>query len=172
MSSPYPVTAKGTVIQPYHKTGVGKLIGSYLYLHVTYLWGLPEDLFPKRFVTAAVRKYMILYPSYWQTGQPNFSCVRLDLKTRDIRFDEAPDFDTSREPTVGRWVRVLADGSTSTGHSHAIWHHKWLWVRPTYKGFNVQEAIDWSAKYSPLLTSPPSGSAKKFKEQLKAVGLE
>lgn len=166
------ITNKGTVLHRFSKTGVGKLVGSHLYLHINYLWDIPEDVFPRKMVEQAVGRYQPTGSNAKGKDKPFFQCARLCLKSREIRLDEAAGFDTEREPEVGLWVRIGADGKISAGHSTAIWHHKWLWVKPDYTGFDIQESIRWSGQYIPLINGSPSGSARKFNEQLNAVGLD
>jgi hypothetical protein len=65
-----------------------------------------------------------------------------------IRFDEAPDFNTAREPIPGTTITVKADGTVlEPKNINQIWHHKWTWVDDNYKGFDVKENYDWSKKW-------------------------
>jgi hypothetical protein len=164
------VTAKGTRIERYAKTGVGKLVGSGLYLHGDYVMEALAKLrlvLPDQGISLerSIRNRAYEYPHF------DFRCVRMDLKTGAVRFDEAPDFDEAREPKIGWWLLSTPDGEFKKGYSDAIWHHKWAWVRPDYRGFDVAQSRAWSAKYAPLIAGAPSGSARKFAAQLEAAGL-
>ena len=138
-------TLKGTPIKRY-KNLVGKEVGGQLYLHKLYVdiilqSGGYKDISENDYNTAKD-----------SIGDFNFNCVMLDSKRRVIRFDEAPDFDTSREPIPGKTVSVVLDGATlSTGYSDQIWHHKWMWVMNDYTGFDVRESWEWSKTYLSVL---------------------
>jgi hypothetical protein len=166
ITEPVVRTARGTVIERYARTGVGKRVGSKLYFHYAYVSNVAA-VFPKFLDRWALANVAFRRFTNWK-----FSCVRLDLKTMDVRFDEAPDFDTAREPHVGRTFTFFNTGHHAEGHSNALFHHRWLWVRPTYVPFDPAESRRWSAKYSSLIASAPSGSARVFARQLAEAGLE
>ena len=64
-----------------------------------------------------------------------------------IRFDTAEDFDTAREPSPGKMFLVDIDNETvNERFSNQIWHHKWLFVKDDYKGFDVMQSYEWSKK--------------------------
>lgn len=164
------ITAKDTVIERYKPTTVGKRVSNHLYLHQDYaleamaiLKRIDPDLGGK--LEASLAWKVREFPA------SGFRCLRFDLNSGTIRFDEAPDFDSSREPVVGWWLTVNPDGSANKGWSEAIWHHKWLWVKDDYQGFDVAASRAWSAKYAPLLKGPPKGSQRSWLAQLAEVGL-
>lgn len=167
---PAPVTAKGTAIHRCKQIGFGKRMGRCLYFHIDYLWEIPETAFPKRIINRAVKAFMKSYPEWWCGGEPVCQCVRLDLDCWNVRFDEAEDFETSREPVVGNWFAVNLAGNVTRGHSNNIWHHKWLWIKPCSRDWE-DVSYNWSLKYAPLMTGVPSGNWEAFKQQLKNVGL-
>ena len=172
------VTAKGTVIKRYGPTGVGKRVGRYLYLHEDYAL---EAIAKIKAADSSIgcRLEWSLAEKVKEFPQFQFRCLRLDLKDGVIRFDEAPDFDTAREPQVGKWLLVCYDGHAERGRSPAIWHHKFCWVKGNdqssgqegYQGFDVAASRAWSAKYAPLLKEPPKGSQRAWLAQLAEVGL-
>jgi hypothetical protein len=87
-----------------------------------------------------------------------------------VRLDEAPDFDTAREPHVGRWFWYSQAPKIVIGKSNAIWHHKFLWVKDSlYPGFDVQESIRWSQEYLPLIAGTPKASDRTWAKQLDAM---
>lgn len=155
-------TLKGSVIKRSSKYGVGKEIGGQIYFHKNYV----DDICPNLYELAKD----ILEEEY-----PDFkyNCLMYDKKKPDtLRFDEAPDFDSAREPMPG----VMLSVDTSTGkiikrYSPQIWHHKWLWVKDDYKGFDVEESYEWSKKWLEKISSP-SGYIDKWKAELKDAGLE
>lgn len=119
------------------KYGVGKDIGGTIYLHRDYA----TDVIPAEVYESALQTLQENYPDF------QFNCVEYNPKDNTVRFDEAPGFDTEREPVVGDYVRVNADGTTKQGHTDYIWHHKWLWVKDDYKGFNVRDSWEWSKQW-------------------------
>lgn len=148
----------------YSKLGVGKQVGSKIYVHKDYaLEVVPTD------VLWCAQD--ILHK--WEPGA-SFNCICYDLKNPNVvRFDEAPRFDTDREPYPGIMYTVdvsRADEGEKcykVGYSGAIWHHKWLWVDAGYEGFDVQTSYDWSRQWLGKLAEVASGSAAKWAEQLK-----
>jgi len=163
-------TARGTPIRRCRLTGVGKLVGHHLHLHGDYaLEAIARIKAAKPDV--GLRLELALAERIREFPAFRFRCLRLDLEWGLVRFDEAPDFDSAREPQVGRWLTVCHDGHASRGVSPAIWHHKWLWVRDDYRGFDVAASRAWSARYSPLIAGAPVGSARAFEAQLKVAGI-
>jgi len=146
----------------------GKRIGTKLWVHVSAKDVLPQDKLKRAEKTA---------------GDFPATVIKFDSSTGDITFINSPDFDTASEPRVGRQLLVRPDGSHRDMAPHEdpqIYHHKWLMVRDTYKGFDVgaskarSSVIDrvvkkadksrignlsyWKEKIVPMLkesTSPP-----------------
>lgn len=119
------------------KYGVGKDIGGRIYMHRDYADSvIPEDVYE-----SAKQALAEAYPDF------DYNCVEWSEKDGVVRFDEAPGFDTEREPIVGDYVTVNPDGTTKKGHTDYIWHHKWLWVKDDYKGFNVSDSWNWSKRW-------------------------
>ena len=91
--------------------------------------------------------------------------MRYDPKTKSISFQEAPNFNTAREPVVGDYVTVFYDENLypkdfkmKAGYSVYIWHSKWLWIDNNYTGFNVSDAWNWSKKWLSTLTETSDGN--------------
>lgn len=156
-------TLKGSAIKR-SKYGVGKEIGGQIYFQKDY-WDMviPQDEYEE-----AIDMLEEVYPDF------EYNCLRYDPKKRQISFQEAPDFDTAREPIVGDYITVdLINGKVSKGHSNYIWHHKWLWVTNDYTGFNVAESWNWSREWLSVLTEPADGNgASRWVAQLERFGLE
>ena len=128
----YPLkTLKGSKIC-YSKYGVGKEIGGKIYIHKDYaLEVIPTDVLNN--AQDMLHKYEPCF---------EFNCVCYNKKQPNIvRFDEAPDFNTEREPHPGVMFTVdtsiNGEGCYKYRYSDLIWYHKWLWVDENYKGFNV-----------------------------------
>lgn len=144
----------------YHRSkryGVGKEIGDKIYVHKNYA----DRIINKK----DLAKAMILLPEYF-----SYNCIMIDKnKPYTIRFDEAPDFDTAREPQVGDFIEIdFNEFLVREGHSNFIWHHKWMWVDDDYDGFDVNESYEWSKKWTGVITHP-SGSKRVWDEQTKNI---
>ena len=96
-----------------------------------------------------------------------------DTKTPHIvRFDTCEGFDTFDCPFVGRlfYVDTITHRITF-GHTSQIFHHKWLWVRPDYDGFDVQESYEFSKLWLSKFEEPASGYIEKWEEQLRKYNI-
>ena len=117
--------------------GVGKRMGSKIYLHKQYDNVLPPEVLnnAKRFLNGF-----------------DYDVLTYDVKTGNITFTQSPDFDTASEPTVGDQMLVKQDGTIRKFKAIGdpwIYHHKWLMVNDDYRGFDVEESkqrsLDWMA---------------------------
>ena len=152
-------TLQGTNIQRY-KGIAGKEVAPQVYVHKDYAARVvPEDV-----LNRAEEVLRQKYPDF------QYNTIMYDKKTGNIRFDEAPDFDTAREPIAGNTVTVTPDGETKTGYSDAIWHHKWLWVGNDYQGFNVADSWNWSKRWLNTIR-PVDVSEHKFNSSFSQRGI-
>lgn len=143
------------------KYGVGKAMGDQLYIHKKYVtdvvpadvWAKAKKLVPRGF---------------------SFNTLVYNPKKNTIRFDEAPDFDTAREPIPGDSVTVnyVTGDVGSVKHSDSIWHHKWLWVKDDYTGFDVEKSKQWSRLWTSKLKETAIGRAEHWKQQLSKYSLK
>ena len=157
-------TYKGSVIKRSSKYGVGKEIGGDIYFHKLYA----ELIVPSDILEPALRTLRSEYPY----PEFTYNCMRYSPKTGAISFQEAPDFDTAREPIVGDYITVFPDGSIKTGHSNYIWHHKWIWVQNDYPGFDVAESWEWSRQWLNTLQETSDGNGiGRWNAQLNRCGL-
>lgn len=157
-------TMNGSRIGYRSDSKAGKYIGGKVYAHRAYA----ADVIDLGVYTMVKAELWAYDPQFCT----NFNCICFDTRRGILRFDEAPDFDTAREPHPGRMVSIsLKDFSITGSFSMQIWHHKWLWVRPDYEGFDVEESYLWSQKWLSCFTVPASGSPDKWKNQLKYYNL-
>lgn len=128
-------TKKGSLIKRYRN--VGKLMGDDLYFHKNYVseyidpdfYNKAKSLLPKGF---------------------DFNIIKYNEKYGTISFIDSPDFDTSDEPIVGDSYKVTTDGRityTRRKNIPQIYHHKWLFVKDDYSGFDVEESKERSRKW-------------------------
>lgn len=142
-------TLKGSRITRCRKFGVGKEIGGKIYFHKLYR----REIIPDDEWDYAVSVLEENYPNF------RYNCIRYDPVATTISFQQAPDFNTASEPVVGDYVTVnCRTGKLSSGHSNSIWHHKWLWVKDDYTGFDVDDSFEWSRLWLSQLPEPADGS--------------
>ena len=155
-------TRKGTPVHRF-KGLVGKSIGGQLYIHRNYA----AEIIPTDVIEYGEDILKRFDPRF------EYNCIMLDVRRDVIRFDEAPDFDTAREPHVGNYIVIDLKGEKPPykGYSNSIWHHKWLWVRDNYKGFDVDKAKQWSKLWLSKLDEPAKGTDASWKPQLMKHGL-
>ena len=156
-------TLKGSTIKRSTKYGVGKEIGGEIYFHKNYA----EDILPDEILSQALQLLEEEHPGF------EYNCLKYNPKTGVVAFQEAPDFDSAREPVVGDYVSVNTDtGVVKTGHSNYIWHHKWNWVKNDYSGFDVAESWNWSKEWLSTLTEVSDGNGiERWNAQLDRFGL-
>ena len=121
----------------------GKKIGNCIYIHRQY-------------------RGEIVPPDVWHhaltvlDGEPDgYTGIRYNRKTRELTFQWSPDFDTNPEPTLGRSLSVRPDGTVKKTYPQKdpmIWHHKWLWVKDDYSGFDVEESKARSKQWESHVT--------------------
>ncbi len=138
------------------KYGVGKEIGGKMYVHKDYV------------LTVVSSEEFAVAEACLPAGF-TYNCCMIDRKARTIRFDEAPDFDTAREPHPGDFVEVnMKTLAIRRGHSEMIWHHKWMWVAEDYTGFDVAASYEWSKRWTQVVTHP-SGSRRVWEKQIESL---
>lgn len=120
--------------------GFGKKMGNDIYIHRNYESYLPQDVLSK------ARK---LLPKGF-----NYTILKWNKKDNSISFIESSDFDTANEPTVDSSYKVSSDGVVkfrAKPKRDQIYHHKWMFVQPSYTGFDYQESkvrsLNWYKKY-------------------------
>ena len=109
---------------------VGKTMGNQTWIHRSY-----ERVLPRGSLAKAKKKL----PAGFE-----YEVVRYDNKSGDIAFIASADFDTATEPTVGESIKITPDGKVTRTLPPAdpwIWHHKWMFVRDDYTGFDVTDSI-------------------------------
>lgn len=77
--------------------------------------------------------------------------VKYDLSNQCLLFISSPDWDEVDEPSVGEAYRVRRGGHLKrVPPSGKIYHHKWLFVRDDYDGFDVAESFERSRRWLEL----------------------
>ena len=122
---------------------VGKTVGSCTYVHRLY----EDEVVPSHFLKKARKAAQGLIEGY--------IAVRYDKKNESVCFQFSPDFDNAEEPIVGDCILVKKDGSikiTRQKHNPQIWHHKWMWVKEDYEGFDYEASKKRSWLWQPHVT--------------------
>ena len=156
-------TKRGSRIERY-KNNVGKYIGGQLYVHRLYA----NQVIPEAILSNGISQLKKAFPTF------KYNCIMWDSKKNVIRFDEAPDFDTAQEVHVGDYVVIILDGKTAPmrGHSDNIWHHKWMWVKDDYKGFDVEKSKQRSKQWLDVFDEPAKGTDLSWNTQLDKYGIK
>jgi hypothetical protein len=157
-------TLKGSKIW-YSKFGVGKTVGSKIYIHIDSHFGIiPDDVWKKA-------TKILIDKCYFSYGI--FSTLCYDFKKPNVvRFDICEGFCTEREPVVGQMVFVDTEsGEVWNKYNSQIYHHKWMWVPEGFEGFDVQESYEWSKHWLSMLPEVASGYPHKWAEQLKKYNI-
>ena len=137
----YLKTEKGSVIQR-SKYGVGKSIGGSLYFHKDYINDIP--IVDKKLI----QKLIDQLPKDFK-----FNIIKYPEKPgENISFINSPDFDTNPEPIITD-LYIYKDNKLTyipERDKKQIYHHKWLFVKDDYNGFDIEESKERSAKWLAL----------------------
>jgi len=161
------INGTSTTYQRVPKYGVGKPMMGKIYVHKNYA----DRVVPVDTLNRAKEILNRDFPDF------KYNCICYNPKVETVvRFDESPDFDTTPEPEVSRYINVdiaanNGQGSSKMGTSHAIWHHKWMWVDDDYKGFDVEDSYNWSQEWTKKI-SKPSGIRDEWNQLLADNDLE
>ena len=82
----------------------------------------------------------------------NWCCGMLywdPAKIKTNRTPKSPNWDSAQEPLATTGLKV-SDGKIKKLNINQIYHHKWLFVKDDYKGFNVDDSVKRSLAWLPL----------------------
>lgn len=113
--------------------GVGKKIGGRVYLHKSALKLIPKDI--QTWIKDQIKDHL---------GTVEYDIVSFDANG-NLSLMQAYGWDTIDEPLIIRAIKIGNDGKIKvTDYSNRdnvpIYHHKWMFVSPDYKGFDVTES--------------------------------
>ncbi|HJP08339.1 MAG TPA: hypothetical protein QF882_12895, partial [Arenicellales bacterium] len=114
--------------------GVGKKIGGELYVHKS-----SENVIPN------LESFKSKLPKDF-----TYDIVKHNSKDDIVSFIKSPNWNTVDEPLATTGLKVLSNGTTKELNINQIYHHKWLFVKNDYKGFDVEESIKRSLAWLPL----------------------
>jgi len=147
----------------------GKRVGGCLYLHRDYAHLLPKEELAKAL--------SVTHPYY----RDLYTVIKYESKTGAFSFIESRDFIYAHEPSVGKSVKVHADGTCTyrSGFtpSKQIYHHKWMFVADDYPHFDVEESKERSNRIEVIikqkgLNKRKIGWRKYWFESIIGEGLE
>ncbi len=121
---------------------VGKSIGDNIWLHSSYA----SDIVDKRTLDFDIKNIHRHVPDF----SPNI--IRVNQKTKELTWIESSDFDDSPEPMLNRTIRLVGDAikSTKENMDPLIYHHKHLFVKDDYAGFDVEaskeRSVSWKSR--------------------------
>ena len=114
-----------------------KKIGTAIYAHCSNYDNLTENI--KNMVDIAT---VIMLSAGMMLEWLGSVIYKVDAKNKKVTFIESEDFDTAREPQVGNSYTVDLDAEKIkiTKAKGQIYHHKWMFVDESYKGFDIEES--------------------------------
>jgi hypothetical protein len=147
-----------------------KKIGGRIYAHKDYIKSLSIIYIPE--VIAALQVVKETLDDFtWNTVRIKPDAVGgLD----EVSFQYSPDFDTADEPEVVQTITCVPMDNTwevirIKRHTDTIWHHKWMWVEPNYKGFDYEASKARSVLWKKFISKDeiPKIGRKSFWDKLR-----
>ena len=124
----------GSILVRYFK-GVGKLEKHWVTVQKHY----SADIIPFKEFLEAQEALQRNYPLF------QYECVSYNTRTKEIKFEACPYFDTEDEPVVTDYVLYNPKQKRIKIFNREIkLSHKWLLVKDDYAGFNVQNSYNRS----------------------------
>jgi hypothetical protein len=119
-----------------------KRIGGRIYLHTSNIQSLDKiyhfDIEKARHIVEVCLQ-----------DRTKWNCIRIK-PNEQVAFQYSPDFNSADEPEVTITMAVDLIGKiVIRTHNNTIWHHKWMWVDSTYKGFDYEASKARSALWKP-----------------------
>lgn len=152
------------------KHGVGKVLGRNKWVHASALplLSAQERALVDRALNALKREKGIIIDFTKDV------VLKINLVDNGgaITFCYSPDWKTATEPACGPMIGVssLNAGTpkfrvTSAAADPYIYHHKWMFVADTYRGFNVDQAKRWSETWEnhPIVRALAAGPDEHFR---------
>lgn len=119
--------------------GVGKVVGASVYMERDAAMDvLPDD------AQEVIREFEADHASDFEV-----KVVRYNKKTGEIMVAQVFDFDSASEPALdATFTYRKGKGWGPRRSSTMVYHHKWAFVRPDYAGFDRDESMAWSEKWT------------------------
>jgi len=147
-----------------------KKICGRIYAHKDYIKSLSITAIPQIIEALQVVKET-LDDFQWNTVRIKPDAVG---GLEEVSFQYSPDFDTADEPEVVQTITCVPMDNTwevvrIKTHTDTIWHHKWMWVEPNYKGFDYEASKARSALWKKFVSPSeiPKIGRKSFWDKLR-----
>lgn len=97
--------------------------------------------------------YQEAYVCYSDAIAEKHYVLKFNRQNTTISLISSPDWDVRQEPTAGDYIIVKFDKYGTVSHKYVkgrnqIYHNKWMFVQPDYKGFNITAAklrtVQWN----------------------------
>ena len=148
----------------------GKHVGDRVYIHRTSIAMLPEELHDR-----LQELDELFFKNKWGKG---YNIIKLDILSDDVSFILSDEFDVVDEPRIDfayvirdkKLFRVI-DYSKYKKESISIYHHKWSFVSPHYKGFDIEKSkrrSEWWENHPVVLKRKKED--KYFKSKIGSTG--
>jgi hypothetical protein len=142
---------------------VGKKIGGDFYIHKSALGTLPQSTIER--VLYAYHRASIDFPD--QSAASNL----IKIGSMKISLIYSSNWDAFREPNIEYSIVVAQDGTTKFldfSTKDVIYHHKWLFVKDEYEGFDVEESKRWSEYWlnHPKVKKMKANKAEHFSSKI------
>ena len=114
-------------------------MNDHIYFHKNYV-----RLFPQKLQDAI--KFL---PKHLE-----FNIIKYNSKDETASFILSPDFDEAYHPTIVQSAKVDLNNNGKPlkiyryKNNLKIYHHRWVFVKDDYKGFDVKKDKKWSALWS------------------------
>ena len=134
-------TKNGSIIKR-SKYDVGKDIGDCIYIKTDYVFDVMDKKMWFKFL-----EYLNNNENWNKVinRERGGNILKIKKDFSSVTLINSPDFDISEEPYIKNWLKVdLNNKKTIYGESNPenppIYHHKWLFVKDNYDGFNVESS--------------------------------
>lgn len=133
---------------------IGKRIGNNLYIHRSAFDTLTDE-----------EVNLVLDKKKYISQDFRYEIIRINLKEQLVAFIQSEDWDIASEPMVGDSWSVDCNNKVKLKRACGqIYHHKWLFVKNDYEGFDVEESKKWSERWlnSEIVQNLKSDKNEKF----------
>lgn len=116
---------------------IGKKIGNNLYIHKSAIDTLVEDE-----INLVKEKLEYLSKNF------DYEVIKINVKENKISFIQSEDWNIATEPIVGDSYSINSKNQVKFRKgTNQIYHHKWLFLKDNYIGFDVKESKKWSEQW-------------------------
>lgn len=145
-----------------HATPVGKVVSGALYIHVSALDTLPDELLD------------LIAEAAMAADEPDATLIKIDRSGTIVSFLFYPTFDTDPHPPLHQAVTVnLVNGKVRTTQHRSnrpILHRKETFVDTDYPNYEIFEALSTAERDADLLGRSDIGREDQWADVLNEAG--